>query len=375
MKSKGYLNLEQIRFIYENALENIIILDSAAKILSINQSEIFGYTNAQELIGEKIFTLTDAVNRIILQQIISNSVKHIKNDVINEVSFNKPKGGKIWYELKCLLFNSENNETNHIVFARNISKRKNLENQLKKSNQNLAEIIEQKTHNLKDAISDLESFSYSVSHDLKAPLRAIKGYGNILTEELGENLNTDVSDAIKSIKRNIDKMEKLIADILSFSKIGRIETTIQPVNIKQLFKDKYQELFLFEPNRIITFSIDENIPIILFDQSMAKQMAQNLISNALKYTSKKKVAEIEFGFKNKKNEVILYLRDNGAGFDNKFKDKLFGVFQRLHSEKDFPGTGVGLAIVKRIVKKHGGNIWGEGKVDMGATFIFHYQKK
>lgn len=375
MDKKGDLNLVQIRYIYENALENIIILDNECKILSVNQSYIFGYTNSDELIGKRIFTLTNSTNNIVLQQIISNSANNIRSNEIHEVAINKPKGGKIWYEIKCLPHNSENDEIYYIIFARNITKRKNLENQLKKTNQNLVEIIDQKTHHLKEAISDLESFSYSVSHDLKAPLRAIKGYSSILNEELGVNTNIDVSDAIKSITRNIDKMDKLIADISKFSKIGRIETTIQPINIQQIFLGKYQELTLLEPNRKITFSIDENIPRLLFDQAMAKQVAQNLLSNALKYTSKKKLAEITIGYVNKRNEVILYIQDNGAGFDNRFKDKLFGVFQRLHSENEFPGTGVGLAIVKRIINKHGGHIWGEAKVDNGATFYISLPKK
>jgi light-regulated signal transduction histidine kinase (bacteriophytochrome) len=228
---------------------------------------------------------------------------------------------------------------------------------------------------MQEAINDLESFSYSISHDLKAPLRALKGYTGIIQEELADVENYDVSDAVESIKRNIEKMEKLISDIFHFSRVGKTVTNLKPVNFKQIFLDVYKELVKLEPLRTISFTVDEKIPLILFDPAMAKQLVQNLLSNAIKYTSKKDFAEIIVGIIKKGSERILFVRDNGAGFDETFKDKLFAVFQRLHSEKEFPGTGVGLAIVKRIIDKHGGRVWGEGITNKGATFYISLPKK
>ena len=196
----------------------------------------------------------------------------------------------------------------------------------------------------------------------------------ILAEEIPDDTDDEILDAVQSLKRNVDKMEKLIGDILNFSRIGRTTTIVKPVDFKKIFYDKYKELLSIEPPRTIDFQIAEKIPYILFDAPMAQLLAQNLLSNAIKYTSKKEFPKSGSVFKITKT-VDIFVRDNGAGFDEKFKDKLFAVFQRLHSEKEFPGTGVGLAIVKRIMKKNGGEIRGEGRVNEGATFYISLPKK
>lgn len=374
MYKKGDLNSEQIRFIYENALENIITIDNNGKILFTSHSLLFNGHNIKELIGKPIFSFVDSKDKKILEYYLKKCKQGKSNEVF-EIAFINPSGRKLWHEIKCQYIKSADNTENYIIFARDISKRKKLENKLKKINQNLEEIVKQRTLKMQEAISDLEGFSYSVSHDLKAPLRAIKGYSSILNEELGETRNEDVQDSILSISRNIDKMDKLIADILSFSRIGRSKTSMQPVNFKKIFDEKMKELLYLEPNRYVNYTIDNDLPTLFFDQPMAKQLAQNLLSNALKYTSKNEYAEIKVGMQKKGKDVVLFVKDNGVGFDENYKDKLFMVFQRLHSENEFSGSGIGLALVKRIMNKHNGNVWGEGKITEGATFFLSFPKK
>ncbi len=371
----AFLNQEGVDKLFENALENIVILDAQGVIISFNQSRGLGYNNTADLIGKNIFSLIDPLYHKTLISVLSSKRKAVQNNYVYEVAFKQAGGRRIWYELRAVPFVGEGGKKNFLLFARNISKRVRLENRLKKINLHLEETIQQKTMALQEAVFDLESFSFSVSHDLKAPLRAIKGYSMILAEEIPDDTDDEILDAVQSLKRNVDKMEKLIGDILNFSRIGRTTTIVKPVDFKKIFADKYKELLSIEPPRTIDFQIAEKIPHILFDAPMAQLLAQNLLSNAIKYTSKKEFAKIRVGFQDHGKTVDIFVRDNGAGFDEKFKDKLFAVFQRLHSEKEFPGTGVGLAIVKRIMKKNGGEIRGEGRVNEGATFYISLPKK
>ena len=369
------MDKEQIHSIYENALETILVLEEDGKIIAINQYDNFAPGNHVDLTGTNIFSLLDTANSSILLEMLSSKMYPKGANAVRDLAFGKPKGKKVWYEVKCLPVHPHSGHKTYFLFARDVSGKKSLEDQLKRINQNLEKTIAEKTTALQEAVADLESFSFSVSHDLKAPLRALKGYTGILLEELAGQGNEDVADAISSISRNVIKMEKLINDILSFSRIGRTEASIKPVDFKKIFSEKYAELIKLEPVRHIDFKIDAKLPILLFDEPMARLMVQNLLSNAIKYTSKKEFAEISVEVHQKRHEIVVSVRDNGAGFDEKFKHKLFGVFQRLHSERDFPGTGVGLAIVRRIARKHGGAVFGEGKVGKGAVFYIILPKK
>jgi PAS domain S-box-containing protein len=215
---------------------------------------------------------------------------------------------------------------------------------------------------------ELEAFSYSVSHDLRAPLRSIIGYTRILEEEFTDGMNEEGKQTLTIVQKNAAKMNELISDLLEFSKIGKMELRKSEVHTGQLVQtvlDGIKNSLQFHANIEI-----KKLFSVYADQALLTQVWANLISNALKYSAKTKDPKIEIGAVSEKDEVIFYVKDNGAGFDMKYIDKLFGVFQRLHGALEFEGTGVGLSIVKRIIEKHGGRVWAEGKVNEGASFYF-----
>jgi PAS domain S-box-containing protein len=218
------------------------------------------------------------------------------------------------------------------------------------------------------ANSELEAFSYSVSHDLRAPLRSITGYALILEEDLGNQINEEGRKTLEAIQRNASKMNRLIDDLLAFSKLGKQELQKSEVNTAAVVNKIILELSDSARSRV-DFKIN-SLPSTYADPSMLTQTWVNLISNAIKYSAKKENPVVEIGSFKQDKEVVYYIKDNGAGFSMEYADKLFGVFQRLHRSADFEGTGVGLALVKRIVAKHGGRVWAEGKVNEGATFYF-----
>ena len=231
----------------------------------------------------------------------------------------------------------------------------------------LEEKIRQRTAQLETANKELESFSYSVSHDLRAPLRAINGFTQVLVEDYMEQLSEDASTVLEEIISNSIRMGQLIDNLLEFSRVGKQHISKATINIAHMVDTVVTELKQAEPERVISVTI-KNLENITGDRHMLKQVFINLISNAFKYSSKRKEPVIEIGCCQENGFCTYYVKDNGAGFDMLYYDKLFGVFQRLHSSNEFEGTGVGLAIIQKIVTKHEGKVWAEGKVDEGACF-------
>lgn len=221
--------------------------------------------------------------------------------------------------------------------------------------------------------NELESFSYSVSHDLRAPLRAIHGYTQMLKSRMGETADSEQNRFMNNIIDSAKKMGQLIDDLLTFSRLGRKELVNIEVNMNDIVNDLCTQLKNEQASRDIQFQIG-SLLTVLADHTAIKQVWFNLISNAVKYTKFKNKAIIKITSELKGNEITYSIKDNGAGYDMLYAGKLFGVFQRLHSEEEFEGTGVGLAIVQRIITKHGGRVWAEGKVNKGATFFFTLTK-
>lgn len=236
-------------------------------------------------------------------------------------------------------------------------------------NQKLEQMVIDRTTELENVNRELESFSYSVSHDLRAPLRSIHGYVNILHEEYGPQLDAEAQRLIGIIQRNGQRMGQLIDDLLAFSKLGRRELTKTTVSIQEMVTNVIDEWRRLNPEDTVEFMVHP-LPSAWGDYSTLRQVWINLISNAVKYSRKKEKPVVTIGAQIQDGLTTYYVQDNGAGFDMQYYDKLFGVFQRLHSTKDFEGTGVGLAIVQRIVYKHGGKVWAEARIDEGATFYF-----
>ena len=231
------------------------------------------------------------------------------------------------------------------------------------------EALEQHVNDLKNANEELKSFSYSVSHDLRAPLRVISGYSNILLEDYGSKLDDEGRKIINTIVKNTDKMSNLIDDILNFSKLTRQDKLLQNVDMNELMDTIFTELTEHLPDRKIKYTRTV-LKSAYGDKTMVRQLISNLLGNAIKYTGPRKKAIIEVGGYHEGGDYVYYVKDNGVGFDDQYKEKLFGVFQRLHKETEFEGTGIGLAIANKVVRHHGGRIWGESKPEQGATFFF-----
>jgi len=236
--------------------------------------------------------------------------------------------------------------------------------ELSRLNENLRE----KNEELQAMNEELESFSYSVSHDLRAPLRALSGYSSMLEEDYENALDENGKRIVETIKNNALKMNVLVDDLLAFSKLGRKSLVKAEVNTGQMVRAILDDLAGTAPHHAHVTVHD--LADTYGDVALLKQVWINLISNALKYSGKKEHAEVEIGCSTSGHETIYYVKDNGTGFDMKYSDKLFGVFQRLHSVSEFEGTGIGLAIVKRIITKHQGRVWADAKVNEGATFFF-----
>ena len=221
---------------------------------------------------------------------------------------------------------------------------------------------------LKNTNKELEAFSYSVSHDLRAPLRALNGYAEMLKEEYAIKLDDEGKRLIENINYNARMMGTLIDELLAFSRLGRKEVQKTEIDMNEL-----TENVVLEISKSIKHSAKikiDKLHKIKADYGLMKQVMFNLISNAIKYSSKKEKSIVEIFSKEKNNKIIFSVKDNGAGFDMRYADKLFGVFQRLHSQEEFEGIGVGLAIVQRVIVKHNGRVWAEGSLNQGATFNF-----
>jgi light-regulated signal transduction histidine kinase (bacteriophytochrome) len=229
--------------------------------------------------------------------------------------------------------------------------------------------VEDRTADLEASNQELATFSYSVSHDLRAPLRAIDGFSQALLEDCAAGLGAEGINYLNRIRYNTQRMAELIDDLLSLSRIGRIDVCPEPVDLKALALDVMHDLTEREPDRKVNFqiNIDGNVRS---DRQLLRIALENLLSNALKYTRNREVAEITLASRHEGGEIVYFVRDNGAGFDMSYVDKLFKAFQRLHRPEDYEGTGIGLATVERIIRRHGGRVWAESAVDQGATFFF-----
>ena len=244
------------------------------------------------------------------------------------------------------------------VIFMDVTERKQAETELKKQ-----------TVRLEEANREMESFSYSVSHDLRAPLRAIDGYARMILKRQADTFAEETRRQFNLIQENTRMMGQLIDDILAFSRFGRQAMVTTEIDMDGLVREVWEELRTINPERRMTLKIDR-LPPSRGDRALIKQVIANLLSNAIKFTSIRDNAIIEVCGQTKENETVYTTKDNGVGFDMQFADKLFTVFQRLHSKDDFDGTGVGLAIVQRIILRHGGRVWAEGEIDKGATFSF-----
>lgn len=330
--------------------------------------ELFGWT-AEEAIGKQAQQFLHTVFPVPVQDIHAELLRTGRWD--GEVEKIKADGTLVVVASRWSLRLDDLGKPSAILETNNdVTERKRREEQIRLLNEEL----EIRTRELEAINKELEAFAYSVSHDLRAPLRHMSGFTELLQKNAAAVLNEKSQRYIGMIMESAKRMGTLIDDLLSFSRIGRAETHKKVVNLDRLVQEALSEVRQETGGRNIEWKVGA-LPAWYGDDSMLRLALINLISNAAKFTRTRSKAEIEIGCQDQKSDqVVIYVRDNGVGFNMKYVNKLFGVFQRLHSAEAFEGTGIGLATVQRIVHRHGGQVWAEGLVDEGATFYFSLSK-
>jgi signal transduction histidine kinase len=273
-------------------------------------------------------------------------------------------GSTSWYELSI-----QPAPDGILILSNDVSERMHAEQEIHNLNSELEQRVVDRTAQLTAANQELEAFSYSVSHDLRAPLRAMEGFSNLLLNDSPDQLNEQSRNYLNRIQAAARVMDQLISDLLKLSRVTRSDFVRQQVDLTALANEVAGELQRQEPHRLVEFIISPDL-IVYGDQHLLKIVLDNLLSNAFKFTSKSEQACIQVGVTERSGEQVFYVRDNGVGFDMAYKTKLFTPFQRLHKAQDFPGTGIGLVTVYRIITRHGGRIWPEAQLNQGATFYF-----
>jgi hypothetical protein len=285
---------------------------------------------------------------------------------------NRAKDGSIYWVDTTIVptLSSDGKPRQYVAIRADITERKLAEAEIQKLNDELEHRVIERTAQLEEVNKELESFTYSVAHDLRAPLRHIVGFSGILVEEFGASLSVEAQRYLQRIQDGTRKMGQLVDELLSLARVGRQETVLQQVGLNSIVKEVIGMLQPDLVGRQVEWRIAD-LPFVECDPTLLKQVFQNLISNALKYSRPRPRAVIEIGHTQLNGDSAIFVRDNGVGFNMKYADKLFGVFQRLHRAEDFEGTGVGLATVQRIIKKHQGKVWADAQLDKGATFYFN----
>jgi PAS domain S-box-containing protein len=331
--------------------------------------ELFGYAQG-EMTGKHV-SIVNAPGEKSPRETASEILDRLDKDGFwkGEVKNIRKDGSSFWSYASVTIFDHSQFGKVLVSVQRDITDRKIAEAQIKQLNEELEQRVIQRTEQLQAANKELEAFSFSVSHDLRAPLRAIHSFTSILSQDYEKILGEEGNRICKIIETSSVHMGQLIDDLLAFSRVGRTGLEHVSIDMGLLVKNVYSELTIPEEQKRITFTVGK-LPSASGDPVLIRQVFTNLLSNALKYSSKKEYARISVGSKSGKDETVFYVKDNGVGFDMLYSKKLFGVFQRLHSVKEFDGNGVGLAIVQRIILRHEGRVWAEGKKGKGATFYF-----
>ena len=368
-------SLSLLKATLESTADGILVVDKEGKIVSYNQRFIQMWRIPQSVIATRDDNevLSFVLNQLKEPDIFLSKVKELyskpESESYDVLDF---KDGRV-FERYSMPQQIGDDVVGRVWSFRNITDRKMAEEEIRKLNEELEQRVIERTAQLETANKELESFSYSVSHDLRAPLRSIDGFSRIVLEEYADKVDDEGKRLLNIVRGSTKKMGALIDDLLALSRIGRKDIEFSKVDMNKLIGAVYEEIRTNMSESQFQFDIGQ-LPSAYGDPIMIQQVFLNLLTNAIKFTGNKDAAVIEVGGHSGENENVYYVRDNGVGFDMQYADKMFGPFQRLHTDKEFSGTGIGLAIVQRIIQRHGGRIWAEGKVNEGATFYFTLPK-
>jgi len=366
----------RLQFIFESVPIGICLNreypdGTVVRLINDAHLQIGGVTREQEEVnrGEIWYRISHpddyARQDALFQQLVAGKIDRFSIDK----RYLRPDGKIVWVMFTIQRRTCDDGSIEHLTTVVDITERKRAEDEERELNTSLEGRVRERTAELETANRELEAFSYSVSHDLRAPLRHVQGFIELLKKEPTSNLSPAGLRHLNTVQKSAQRMGMLIDDLLAFSRMGRSEMLLRPVKMNEVVDKVVHDLAPDLRGRKVSWKIS-SLPEVQADGPMIYQVWMNLLSNAVKYTRNREQAEIEVRCEEKDNQWVFAVTDNGAGFEMQYVGKLFGVFQRLHGQHDFEGTGIGLANVRRIVRRHGGDSWAEGKVNEGATFYF-----
>lgn len=371
IESKLRESEERYRAVVETSPDGIGITDLEGRLVTVNKRfiEMWGYDNPQELIGLNYLYLISPEERAWavknMQKIqAGNSTAPFERRFLR-------KDGTIFYgesDAACL-HDSNGRIVSIIVISRDITGRKMAEDAILKLNVELEQRVALRTASLEASNKELEAFSYSVAHDLRTPLRTIISFSQIVLDDYSHQVDSKGQDYLKRILKSSRTMANLIDDLLNLSRITRAEINRVEIDLVPIAKIISQQLFNSQPERKVEFFLPDRL-FVHADPVLIQVALENLLGNAWKFSSHADPARIELGSLEQDGSTIIYVKDNGVGFDMTYENKLFNAFERLHPMNEFEGTGIGLSIVKRIIHRHGGRVWAESEIGKGATFYF-----